>query len=104
VGQWLTKEQLLVEYADNSSWVALRWSLLGLFVVCWLAMLVVSVVIIVVTPGCAPRIHLDWWQSAVVYQLDVRSFQDSDADGVGDLRGTWLVACRELSTLVYTPY
>ncbi len=28
-----------------------------------------------------------WWKHAVIYELDVRSFQDSDGSGVGDLRG-----------------
>jgi alpha-glucosidase len=29
----------------------------------------------------------DWWRSAVGYEVYVRSFADSDGDGVGDLRG-----------------
>lgn len=29
----------------------------------------------------------DWWRHAVIYQVYPRSFQDDNADGVGDLRG-----------------
>jgi glycosidase len=33
-------------------------------------------------PGRAP-----WWERGTIYQIYPRSFQDSDGDGVGDLRG-----------------
>lgn len=35
----------------------------------------------------AARDRSDWWKSAVVYQVYPRSFQDSNGDGIGDLRG-----------------
>ncbi|MFE2067058.1 glycoside hydrolase family 13 protein [Streptomyces sp. NPDC059467] len=46
-------------------------------------------------PSHAPKDHedhsdredRDWWRSAVIYQVYVRSFADGDGDGTGDLAG-----------------
>ncbi|WP_295807285.1 alpha-amylase family glycosyl hydrolase [uncultured Nitratireductor sp.] len=40
-------------------------------------------------PGAVSR-HAkdpDWWRGAVIYQIYPRSFQDSNGDGIGDLKG-----------------
>ncbi|MEM8750397.1 MAG: alpha-glucosidase [Pseudomonadota bacterium] len=40
-------------------------------------------------PGVITSHHHDpdWWRGAVIYQIYPRSFQDSNGDGIGDLRG-----------------
>lgn len=37
-------------------------------------------------PAAAP---LSWWKGAAIYQIYPRSFFDTDADGIGDLRGVF---------------
>lgn len=50
----------------------------------------------VVVAGCAPHATVSaqapvaepaWWRSGVCYEIFVRSFNDSDGDGIGDIRG-----------------
>ncbi len=39
------------------------------------------------TPPTAEEAGLRWWNDRVFYEVFVRSFADSDGDGIGDLRG-----------------
>ncbi len=40
-----------------------------------------------VVADAAGSMRRPWWESAVIYQIYPRSFQDSDGDGIGDLEG-----------------
>ena len=37
------------------------------------------------------KLHAQWWQKGPIYHIYPKSFQDSNADGVGDLKGKYTV-------------
>ncbi len=48
----------------------------------WWLLLILNVLMITLAQAEQP-----WWQSTSIYQIYPRSFQDSDGDGIGDLKG-----------------
>lgn len=78
----------LMKYANDPFWVRLRWALFVLFWLAWLAMLVGAIIIVVLAPKCPAPAPLEYWQKGVVYSVNVKSLQDSNGDGKGDLKGT----------------
>lgn len=83
--QWsgLGKEELL-RVANTPAWNWTRNILLILFWVAWVLMLVIAIILVVKAPSCP---DLEWYQESSMYGVNVRSFQDSDGDGIGDLNG-----------------
>lgn len=77
----------IIKYGSDPFWVKVRWAIFAIFWLLWIGMLVFAVFIVIFTPKCPYRPKLQWWQSEVIYQLDVTSFKDSDGNGIGDLEG-----------------
>ena len=82
----LSKEEVM-KFGNDPKWVRIRWVLFILFWIVWAGMLAAAILIVAVSDKCPPRPNQSWYDREALYQLDVKTFKDSNNDGLGDLKG-----------------
>ncbi|XP_055341594.1 maltase 2-like [Paramacrobiotus metropolitanus] len=88
---YLTRDQLAkyVYAGKGRGWRCLRMSLLLLFWVLLIGLLVATALLVYWDPRRTVGAQWEraWWKRGVIYQVNVKSYQDGNSDGVGDLQG-----------------
>jgi len=80
------KEDLL-RFSQTPFWKRLRLACLVIFWFAWLGLLTAVITLTVILPRCKSEPENTWWQTGNLYQIYVRSFKDSNGDGIGDING-----------------
>ena len=81
-------------FLQTPFWSRLRVVCLVAFWLLWLGLLAAVVVLTVIMPRCLAPSDKTWSEHSVVYDIYVPSFYDTDADGMGDIKGNstlWLL-------------
>lgn len=73
-------------FENDPFWIRLRWAFVVFFIGLFIVMLVSAVAIVALAPGCADKSE-KWFHRKLTYHIYPRSYQDSDGDGNGDLKG-----------------
>lgn len=80
------KEELL-QHSSKPFWRRLRMICISIILLGWLALIITVVALVLIYPKCKSPDSRSWWQNEVIYRIYVRSYKDSNGDGVGDLDG-----------------